>query len=277
MFRVEITLPHRPRTSGYRFRLATLASVIALALPVLALAGPVGDLHEFGSGEAIRASEFNDNFEAVADAIDDNDARIAALEGAGVDGGPPSGAVLFFEGEQCPVGWSEVDEARGRALVGLGGSAGTLAGTVGEPLEDLENRAHSHTVGVSNVPSGDTSVNHTHGVPGATTSPAGEHNHQWRDGASTTFQANGTSLLIPAPLPYTTGSTTGSSVMPWNLDVDFYTNEVADHTHSVTSRTSSFANQTTSHGHTMSFSTTSASARTADVLPYVQLLVCRRD
>jgi hypothetical protein len=58
----------------------------------------------------------------------------------------PKGAVMFFNRGSCPSGWREVTSARGRYLVGLP-SGGTLAGTAGTALTNLENRAtgrHSH-------------------------------------------------------------------------------------------------------------------------------------
>jgi len=60
----------------------------------------------------------------------------------------PSGMVLFFNLSSCPTGWSELTGARGRYLVGKP-SGGTLAGTAGTALSNLENRAagqHTHTV-----------------------------------------------------------------------------------------------------------------------------------
>jgi len=59
----------------------------------------------------------------------------------------PSGMILFFNLTSCPSGWSEVTTARGRYLVGLP-SGGTLAGTAGQQLTNLENRPvgqHTHT------------------------------------------------------------------------------------------------------------------------------------
>jgi len=66
-------------------------------------------------------------------------------------GGMPAGAVMFSTGASCPAGWSELTAAQGRCLVGLP-SGGTLAGTVGTALTDLENRdvgQHTHTTTVS--------------------------------------------------------------------------------------------------------------------------------
>ena len=59
-----------------------------------------------------------------------------------------SGAVAFFDLPQCPDGWSELTQARGRYIVGLNPS-GTLGATVGTALSDLENRPvgkHTHTI-----------------------------------------------------------------------------------------------------------------------------------
>ena len=63
-------------------------------------------------------------------------------------GDAPSGSVSFFNLSSCPTGWSEYTAARGRYIVGLP-SGGTLAGTVGTALSNLQNRAvgqHTHTV-----------------------------------------------------------------------------------------------------------------------------------
>ena len=66
------------------------------------------------------------------------------LGGAGV----PAGFVGFFNLSACPTGWSELTAAKGRYLVGLP-SGGTLAGTKGTALSNLEDRPvgqHNHTV-----------------------------------------------------------------------------------------------------------------------------------
>jgi TolA-binding protein len=46
------------------------------------MAAPVGDLTTFVAGTPARAAEVNGNFSAVRAAVDDNDARIRALEQA---------------------------------------------------------------------------------------------------------------------------------------------------------------------------------------------------
>lgn len=61
----------------------------------------------------------------------------------------PAGAVSFFNLPACPSGWTELTAARGRYIVGLG-VGGTLAGTAGTRLTDLESRAvGQHTHGVT--------------------------------------------------------------------------------------------------------------------------------
>lgn len=71
----------------------------------------------------------------------------AAAAGAG---NVPNGAMAYFNAA-CPTGWSEVTAARGRYVVGVPLS-GTLAGTSGTALSDLESRPvgqHSHTTTIT--------------------------------------------------------------------------------------------------------------------------------
>jgi len=73
------------------------------------------------------------------------------------DGGLPSGMVSFFNLASCPSGWTELTTARGRSLVGLPLS-GTLAGTAGTALTNLEDRPvgqHNHAI---------TDPGHVHGL-----------------------------------------------------------------------------------------------------------------
>ncbi len=68
--------------------------------------------------------------------------------GAAILDNIPSGAVMFFNLSQCPKGWTELVEAKGRYIVGLP-KDGTLGATVGVELKDRENRAvgrHTHTI-----------------------------------------------------------------------------------------------------------------------------------
>jgi hypothetical protein len=59
-----------------------------------------------------------------------------------IGGGVLTNLIALFEGS-CPSGWSEYTAARGRVVVGVP-SGGTLSGTVGTALTNLENRTHSH-------------------------------------------------------------------------------------------------------------------------------------
>ncbi len=80
-------------------------------------------------------------------------------------GGIPSGMIAPFDAA-CPTGWTEYTAAQGRYIVGLP-SGGTLSGTVGTALTNLENRAvgqHTHSV---------TDPGHLHG-PGTL-----KHMHGW--------------------------------------------------------------------------------------------------
>lgn len=67
---------------------------------------------------------------------------------AGTDSQLPAGVVSFFNRGTCPSGWSELVQARGRYLVGMP-SGGTLLGTGGVALANLENRPvgqHDHAI-----------------------------------------------------------------------------------------------------------------------------------
>lgn len=60
----------------------------------------------------------------------------------------PSGAIIYANMIACPTGWTEVTAARGRYVVGLPAS-GTLAGTDGTALSNLEDRSvgqHNHGI-----------------------------------------------------------------------------------------------------------------------------------
>jgi len=60
----------------------------------------------------------------------------------------PIGSTAYFNLSSCPSGWSELTSARGRYVVGLP-AGGSLSGTQGTALSNLENRAvgqHNHTI-----------------------------------------------------------------------------------------------------------------------------------
>jgi hypothetical protein len=278
----------------------------------------------------------------------------AQYAGALLADGVPSGAVMMFDLSACPSGWTELTQARGRALVGLP-AGGTGGGTVGTPLGNLEDRAHSHAVDPApaattaadnhahtvgpmaaptssdgshahsiNVPStaSSTADAHAHVVPAKafSTDLAGTHNHRWTlfdSGTKTWFSqdSNGDTALV---IVYGDGmDTVGSGTYPIGLTnppagmTGFYTNEMGNHRHDGTlsqSTTSaagghshtvdppSFASAAApahvhdvaitavssasagSHDHQVDGgATVTTSASTSGVMPYVQLLVCRKD
>lgn len=61
-------------------RVFMIGTGAALAIPVLALASPLATPHQFNDGEVVSAQEFNENFGEIENAVNDNDARITALE-----------------------------------------------------------------------------------------------------------------------------------------------------------------------------------------------------
>ncbi len=63
-----------------RRKISFAALLAVAAMPVLALASPVSGLHEFQADAPVLASQFNDNFDDLEAAINDNDARISAVE-----------------------------------------------------------------------------------------------------------------------------------------------------------------------------------------------------
>ena len=153
----------------------------------------------------------------------------------------PVGATVFFTLPGCPAGWSEQAAARGRAVVGLR-SGGTVAGTVGDALVNLENRIHSHTIGPVNV----------------TTSADPDHVHSVDFPTMRTNQSNATSTNI-----------LGGSAR--------YIIGVSTHDHTVEVPT---INTFLGGGHTHQVTipqTQTTTAGTGQVIPYIQLLACRND
>jgi hypothetical protein len=76
----------------------------------------------------------------------------------------PAGLVSFFNLTACPTGWTEFTSARGLYVVGLP-SGGTLAGTSGTALTNLESRAvgqHTHAVDPPNTSVSISDPGHTH-------------------------------------------------------------------------------------------------------------------
>lgn len=155
----------------------------------------------------------------------------------------PTGTVAFFVLATCPEGWSELVEARGRAVVGLGSGA-TLLGTVGDPLGDLEERSHSHAVGPVTVET--TAVaNHVHSV----NPPQTETTAYAAASVRVVGVINGDGYII------------GAESHSHTLNIPaFNTAPAGGHSHRVTTR------QTQTTG-----------VDTRSVMPYLQLLACRND
>jgi hypothetical protein len=220
----------------------------------------------------------------------------------------PPGAVMMFDLDACPPGWSALDSARGRAIVGVP-TGGTRGATIGTALADQENRAHTHTVdpaacttssdGAHTHVVDPVALNHGHTVAAASiTVTGGAHNHAWAnfDTANKIWSA------------WTSNGTTVQQLIDWNNGVDgagatgdypieftstpasgrVYTEDSA-HTHVVdipqalTSTVTIDVPATTStiagaHTHTCDVVATASSASTTgQVMPYLQLLICRKD
>ncbi len=106
--------------------------------------------------------------EAVVDYITNSPIDLAP--GSTIGGSPteviPAGAVMFFNLNTCPSGWTQLTAAQGRFVVGLH-TGGSLANTVGTALNNLENRPigqHGHGV---------TDPGHVHPAPKVYTASGG--------------------------------------------------------------------------------------------------------
>ena len=237
-------------------------------------------------------------------------AWVCAADNAGA-GGLPSGSVMFFNLVSCPVGWSEVVVAKGRAIVGVP-NGGTLAGTVGTSLSDMEDRTHTHDVNPSSTgttssgshnhaanppPTGTNSTGaHTHSVNPPSTGTNSSRNHYHSVNPPNTVSTGFLSQLMPvlsalasdhfiiaAPvhnhsvdIPQFNSSTTGNH--SHNVDIlGFSSSSAGNHTHSVD--IGQFNTGTVGdHSHNVDIpNTSSTTASTSDVIPYIQFLVCQKD
>ena len=209
----------------------------------------------------------------------------------------PAGAVMHFDLTACPPGWAELPQARGRTIVG--GAPG--GGPVGAALADREDRAHTHgvlaqsptsrpagahghgtpTIGASEVP-------HTHGFASPIQTEVTRHNHVWASfsgGNWLTHNLDGTSQQF-AGRGFGTGSA-GVALAPAG-GAAFFSTSNNDHSHQVRLPSTDGADHT-SHTHSISLpvapdhqhvvevvATNTLPVTTSQVMPYVQLLVCRK-
>lgn len=138
---------------------------------------------------------------------------VTAVSTASVSAGStlPADMVAFFA-SSCPSGWSEYTAARGRYIVGLPAS-GTLAGTVGSALTDLEARAsgaHTHSGGDLGVSITDPGHVHEIGDSGGDTTPTGSGGY---DDVSGTRNSGSSTTGITADVTGSTNSS-GTSTTP---------------------------------------------------------------
>lgn len=125
-----------------------------------------------------------------------------------------SGDIKLTKAATCGAGFSEYTAAQGRALVGMP-SGGTIEGTVGTALTNLQDKTHTHTY--TDVP------NHVHSVdppstPASVTDPG--HNHTWQGANSGTGGNTGAprtdSNVNPGTSTNTTGITASVDVAAFN-------------------------------------------------------------
>lgn len=154
-------------------------------------------------------------------------------------GAVPAGAVMFFDLAECPAGWSPMNSAHGRVLVGVP-SVGTVGTQVGTPLTDGGARV------ITEVPK------HAHTVdpPAATTSTDGAHSHTIGAGGADDNNHTGNGDFVA-----------DSDASPVQANRSTSTNGAHNHTLDIGA-----------------FDSAETGADTVDVtMPYLQLLVCKKD
>lgn len=159
----------------------------------------------------------------------------------------PSGAIMFFTQAQCPSGWSEYVQARGRAIVGLP-IGGTLGGTWGVPLTDLEQRTHSHQYSFIVDSSSD-----------------GYHNHIWAS-----IQNVGGYIQWSS---YTDGANP-VLVFQWENGIDSAGSGI--YPLSAQPNDTFYTSMGGVHDHTVILGPENTNSAASSV-PYIQLLVCQKD
>lgn len=183
----------------------------------------------------------------------------------------PAGAVMHFNLEQCPPGWSELTAARGRVVLGLP-AEGELLGTVQGALGNLGTRSitqvprHRHGVGTLAGTAGSAGSQHYHRIEQFTIS-GGSHSHTISLG-----HGDGTSYR-----PHWAGT---------NITNRNYTATGGSHSHTVpahdtTTSTGATLAQRGAHSHSVTLSGNTADntggVDSVDVtMPYIQLLICEK-
>jgi hypothetical protein len=100
----------------------------------------------------------------------------ARAEGQAADDGVPTGMVAFFTAASCPTGWSAASYANGRLVVGVN-LAAQVGKTVGNPLADKEDRAHTHPFTVQLT----TTVHSISAADGSNNQGAAAQMYSWSD------------------------------------------------------------------------------------------------
>jgi len=160
----------------------------------------------------------------------------------------PSGLVAFFPANECPPGWTEMTDAKGRVIVGLPLS-GDVGGIVGSALTDMEERSHDHEFDLS---AGTTGTGGAHNHTGLTS--INEHTH-----SSDFFSASTDTDLV-------------------DYDDNYKISMAApEHGHDIESSGAHGHQIQKSTGHTHSINpSSSTSTATYTGMPYLQLLVCEK-
>ena len=121
--------------------------------------------------------------------------------------GTPKNLIAFTTDSVAPTGWAEYTAARGRYIVGVP-SAGTIAGTIGSAMTNLQDLTHTHT-----------SASHTHTGPShshSITNPNADYAHGGAtvaDGPAASTGADGTGAT-GATTPGTGGTAVTSTIAP---------------------------------------------------------------